>query len=318
MNILVTGGCGFIGSNLVEKLISYQEIYNIVIIDNLSTGYFNNIKPFLDNNRVIFIEGDLQSYELCHKYTHGIDVICHLAALGSVPRSLENPILSNDNNVNSFLNLLYAAKNNRVKNFVFASSSSIYGDSVNSPKEESNFGNLLSPYAVTKYINELYAQVFQRCYGMNYIGLRFFNVFGPKQDPNSPYAAVIPKFCQNILRGDSIIINGDGNISRDFTYVDNVVNANLLAIFNRNEDAFNKIFNVACGESYTLNYLVNQLKILSGIDFKILHKEKRVGDILHSRASISKIQKFLNYTPLVDFKKGLSLTWDYYKMSNIS
>jgi UDP-N-acetylglucosamine 4-epimerase len=313
MNILITGGCGFIGSNLLNKLLEISIIDKIFVIDNLSTGYIKNIENSLTNKRVIFVEGDIESYNLCLKYTKNIDVICHLAALGSVPRSLENPIISNSTNVSGFLNLIFAAHKNGVKKFIFASSSSTYGDSSTLPKVESNLGNLLSPYAVTKYVNELYADVFYRCYGLNYIGLRYFNVFGPNQDPNSPYAAVIPKFCLNILKGEKLIINGDGSTSRDFTFIDNVVRANVLAIFNEKKLAFNNIYNVACGESYSLNFLIDQLRNLSGIDFSIENREFRSGDILHSKASISKIHKNLNYTPNVEFVEGLSLTWNYYK-----
>jgi len=313
MNILITGGCGFIGSNIVNKLIHLDQIEKIIILDNLSTGFLKNIENVLKHKKIRFVNGDIRNYDLCLSLTQNVDIVLHQAALGSVPRSISSPIITNDNNVTGFLNILASAKESKVKRLIFASSSSTYGNSTFIPKEENIIGNPLSPYAVTKFVNELYADVFYRCYGLNYIGLRYFNVFGPNQDPNSSYSAVIPKFCLNILKGDNILINGNGLISRDFTFVDNIVQANVLSIFSDKVDSLNQIYNVGCGEMFSIKYLAEELIKISEKSIKIINGPVRIGDIEFSKASIDKINKSLGYTPLIHFDEGLKRTWEFYK-----
>jgi UDP-N-acetylglucosamine/UDP-N-acetylgalactosamine 4-epimerase len=313
MNILLTGGCGFIGSNLVPAFLNHSAVTKLIVLDNLSTGQIDNIKPFLNNKKMEFIEGDICDKHLCNKLSKNINLISHQAALGSVPRSINDPISTNEVNINGFLNLLVAAKDNGIKRFVFAASSSTYGDSKSIPKVEDNIGKPLSPYAVTKYVNELYAEVFSKVYNLPFIGLRYFNVFGPNQDPNSSYSAVIPLFCKSILDGKEIFINGDGSISRDFTYIDNVVKANLLSLFTEDAGAVNNIYNIACGHSTTLKYLAEKLIQLSGSDVLIKYGPERKGDVLHSLADIKKANELLNYFPVVNFEEGLLNTWNYYK-----
>lgn len=307
--ILVTGGAGFIGSNLCEALILKGN--KVVCLDNFSTGKRENIKTLLNNKNFILIEGDIRRLQDCLKATFGVDYVLHQAALGSVPRSIKDPITSNDVNVSGFLNMLVAARDNGVKRFVFAASSSTYGDSESLPKIENSIGKPLSPYAITKYVNELYADIFSSTYGLETIGLRYFNVFGRKQDPNGAYAAVIPKFVSQLMRGESPVINGDGNYSRDFTYIDNVIQANLLSLVTTNEKAINTVYNIACGNRNTLNELIEVLKeYLSEYDSNIsnipvTYGPKRLGDIPHSQASVEKAKENLKYKPQYDLREGL-------------
>lgn len=311
---LVTGGAGFIGSNLVEYLVKYNA-KKIVIFDNFSTGKRKNIEPFLSNPSVELIEGDIRDLETCKKSVKNIDYVFHQAALGSVPRSIENPILTNSVNISGFLNMLVATQHeNQVKRFIYAASSSTYGDHKRLPKIESQIGNPLSPYAVTKYVNELYTDVFHRIYNLETIGLRYFNVFGPKQDPEGPYAAVIPKFINQFLNGNDITINGDGKHSRDFTFVENVVQANIKAAFTTSKNAINQVYNVACGENINLNQLVEILKKCftnlnkTTTNTKVIYGPERQGDVKHSLASIEKAKKKLNYKPIIPFREGIKKT----------
>lgn len=312
---LITGCAGFIGSNLVEVLLKLGQ--KVVGIDNFSTGYRHNLDDIRHNvsqkewNSFTFFEGDIVDYAVCEQVTRNVDIILHQAALGSVPRSIDNPINSNLSNVTGFLNLLTTAKNNGIKQFVYASSSSVYGDSIELPKVESKTGNLLSPYAVTKYTNELYAGVFCKCYGMETIGLRYFNVFGKRQDPNGAYAAVIPKWIASLLKNEVVFINGDGETSRDFTYIENVVQANILAGLTENDLAFGEVFNTAAGGRLTLNDLYRSINdhlrenIKSYNDTEASYRDFRQGDIRHSNADISKIKNILHYKPTHDINSGL-------------
>lgn len=314
--ILVTGGAGFIGSNLIETLLSHH--INVVCLDNFSTGKRKNIEPFLESENFKLIEGDIRNLEDCHKACEGVDFILHQAALGSVPRSIKDPITTNDVNVSGFLNMLVAARDAEVKRFVYAASSSTYGDHEALPKVEDVIGKPLSPYAITKYVNELYADIFHKTYGLNTIGLRYFNVFGRRQDPNGAYAAVIPKFVQQFIKHESPMINGDGSYSRDFTYIDNVVQMNLNAITTNNEKALNTVYNVAYGERTTLLELATLLKeYLSDFDksikdVEIKHRENRAGDIPHSLASIDKAKTLLNYQPKYNINTGLKEAVSWY------
>ena len=298
---VVTGGAGFIGSNMVDRLIA--EGIEVIVIDNLSTGKKENLSHLL--NDIEFIYGDISNLELCRKVVKGIDIICHQAALGSVPRSVKDPLSSHLSNVNGFLNILIAAKEEGIKRIVYASSSSVYGDHEDLPKYEDKVGNVLSPYAATKKIDEIYANVFTKCYGMECIGLRYFNIFGPRQDPNGAYAAVIPKFIKLIKEGKSPTINGDGSFSRDFTYVENAVQANLLALTTTNKECFGEIFNIGTGGQTTILDLVNIIKKELKSDVKIIFGDKREGDIPHSNACIDKATHLLDYKPIIDFEKGI-------------
>lgn len=306
--ILITGGAGFIGSNLCAYFLENNEV---VCLDNFSTGYRHNIERFLLNPKFTLIEGDIRNFETCEQAVSDVDYVLHHAALGSVPRSINDPITSNDVNVSGFLNMLTASRNAQVKRFVYAASSSTYGDSEALPKMEDVIGKPLSPYAVTKYVNELYADVFSKTYGIETIGLRYFNVFGRNQDPNGAYAAVIPKFVAQFLNHESPVINGDGNFSRDFTYIDNVIQMNELAMLTENPRAINTVYNTAFGERTTLNELVNSLKeFLSVYDNEIanvpiIYGQNRAGDIPHSLASIEKAKELLNYHPQFSMKEGL-------------
>ena len=313
--ILVTGGAGFIGSNLCEALLHKKN--KVICLDDFSTGKKANISELIEDPNFTLIEGDIRKLGDCLKATTDVDYVLHQAALGSVPRSIKDPINSNEVNVNGFLNMLVASRDNGVKRFVFAASSSTYGDSESMPKVEDVIGKPLSPYAVTKYVNELYADVFSKIYGLETIGLRYFNVFGRKQDPNGAYAAVIPKFVSQLIKAESPVINGDGNYSRDFTYIENVIQANLLSLVTTDKNAINTIYNVACGNRNTLNDLMAYLKqYLSKFDAKIsnlevIHGPNRAGDIPHSHASIERAKKLLNYNPQFSLQKGLkeSVKW---------
>ena len=313
--ILITGGAGFIGSNLCAYFLEHNEV---VCLDNFSTGYRHNIDFFLSDPKFTLIEGDIRDFKTCEAAASGVDYVLHHAALGSVPRSVNDPITSNEVNVSGFLNMLMASRNAEVKRFIYAASSSTYGDSEALPKVEDVIGKPLSPYAVTKYVNELYADVFSKTYGIETIGLRYFNVFGRNQDPNGAYAAVIPKFVAQFLNHESPVINGDGNFSRDFTYVDNVIQMNELAMLTENPEAINTVYNTAFGERTTLNELVNTLKeFLSAYDKEIatvpiVYAQNRVGDIPHSLASIDKAKALLNYQPQFSIKEGLKEAVKWY------
>ena len=307
LNILVTGGAGFIGSNIVENLLK-QGVKSVRVLDNLVTGKKENIQEFIDNNNNLeFMYGDIANLEICRKAVKDMDIICHQAAIGSVPRSIADPLTSHIANVNGFLNILIAAKEEGIKRVVYASSSSVYGDHPMLPKVEENTGNVLSPYAATKAIDEIYAQVFTRCYNMEIIGLRYFNIFGPKQDPNGAYAAVIPKFIQLMRNGEKPVINGDGSFSRDFTYVDNAVQANILALTTDNIMCFGEALNIGAGGQSTLLELISAInnELKSTID--PLFGPERVGDIPHSNANISKAKNMLGYDPKISFEEGIKL-----------
>lgn len=304
-NILITGGAGFIGSNIVDYLVRSGHQGKIRVFDNLSSGNLANIEEHLTENCIEFLYGDMKNLEDCRKAIQGMDLICHQAAVGSVPRSIADPLLSHSNNVNGFFNILIAAKEQNIKRIVYASSSSVYGDHPVLPKKEENTGNLLSPYAATKAIKETYANVFTRCYNMECIGLRYFNVFGPKQNPNGIYSAVIPRFIKQIRNGVSPEIYGDGSYSRDFTYVDNAVSANILALTTTNSKCFGEVYNIGAGGRTTILNLVNTIKehLSSNIEIKII--SNRAGDIPHSNADVSKALRDLNYKPLINFSQGI-------------
>ncbi len=317
MQILVTGGAGFIGSNLVEELLNDPRVTLVRVLDNLATGSLGNIDEFKDNPQFSFLQGDIRDYETCLKACEGIDFISHQAALGSVPRSINDPLTSNDVNITGTLNIFTAAKEKKVKRIVYAASSSTYGDHPGLPKVEDVIGNPLSPYAVTKYVNELYAKVYANLYGMQIIGLRYFNIFGPKQNPQGPYAAVIPLFAQAVIDNKPPTINGDGNHSRDFTYVANAVRANILAMFTENAEAVNQVYNIACGHQTSLNELFNQLKGFAGSSLQPIYGTDRKGDVKHSLADISKAKKLLDYQPAISVHQGLEKTFNWY-LSNRS
>lgn len=313
MNIVLTGGAGFIGSHIAEALIENPKVSKIRILDNLSTGDIRNISPFLSNSKLEFYRADIRFYKECEAAMVGMDAICHQAAIGSVPRSIDNPLFSHDNNVNGFLNIIEAARNAGIKKVVYASSSSVYGDSPDLPKVESKIGKPLSPYAVTKYINELYAEVYSKCYGMSFTGFRYFNVFGSRQNPNGAYAAVIPLFVKSALSGTSPIINGDGSITRDYTYVKNVVKANTNALLNVDPIAGSELYNIACAQTITLNKLWEIIKEISKTTIDPIYQPQRKGDVLQSLANISKAENGLNYTELIQLKQGLEVTIEWYK-----
>jgi len=311
-SFLITGGAGFIGSNLVEYLLKYNARH-VRVLDNLSNGYFDNIKEFTKLSNFEFIEGDIRDIETCNNAVKEIDFISHQAALGSVPRSISNPTLTNDVNVSGFLNMLYAAKESKIlKRFVYAASSSTYGDSPLLPKIEGNEGNPLSPYAITKLVNELYGDVFSKVYGFHSIGLRYFNIFGPKQNPDNPYAAVIPIFCKAFIENLELKIFGDGNTSRDFTFVENAIQANIKALLKSPLER-HEVMNVACGDQISLNEMVQNLNELCQSDIKPIYGPERKGDVRHSKASIEKIENFLGYNPQFYFKDGLKIVFNWYK-----
>lgn len=311
-NFLITGGAGFIGSNIVEYLLR-NNAGHVRVLDNLSNGYFENIKEFLSLPNFEFIEGDIRDFDTCKKALDNMHYVSHQAALGSVPRSVNDPITTNDVNIGGFLNVLVAAKESKsLKRFVYAASSSTYGDSKELPKVEGKEGKPLSPYAVTKAVNEMYADVFSSVYGFHSIGLRYFNIFGPKQNPNNPYAAVIPIFCKAFIDGKEPLINGDGETSRDFTFVENAVQANIKSMLS---DKFEKheVFNVACGDQISLNEMINVLRKISSKDINPQYGPERAGDVRHSKASIEKIQTILAYNPEYRFNKGLQIVYDWYQ-----
>lgn len=314
--ILITGGAGFIGTNLCEYFLS--KGYYVICLDNFATGFRHNISNFLNNENFRLIEGDIRSIEQCRDAVTDVDYVLHQAALGSVPRSINDPVTSNEVNVSGFLNMLIASRDAGVKRFIYAASSSTYGDSESLPKVEDKIGKPLSPYAITKYVNELYADIFSNTYGLETIGLRYFNVFGRKQDPNGAYAAVIPKFVMQLMQHESPIINGDGNYSRDFTYIDNVIQMNELAMLTQNPEALNTVYNTAFGDRTTLNDMVRSLKeYLSEFDaeianIQVIHGPNRAGDIPHSLASIDKAKKLLNYNPQYSFQQGLKEAAKWY------
>jgi len=314
--ILITGGAGFIGSNLCDYFLS--KGYQVACLDNFATGHRHNLAAFQDHPNFELIEGDIRNPSDCEKAVSGVDYVLHQAALGSVPRSIKDPVTTNDVNVSGFLNMLVASRDAKVKRFVYAASSSTYGDSKSLPKVEDTIGKPLSPYAITKYLNELYADIFSKTYAMECIGLRYFNVFGRKQDPNGAYAAVIPKFVMQLMKHENPVINGDGNFSRDFTYIDNVIQMNELAMTTTNPDAINTVYNTAFGERTTLNDLVSALKMfLSAYDkeiqnIEIIHGPNRAGDIPHSLASIDKAKKLLGYDPQFSMRDGLKAAVEWY------
>jgi len=312
LNILVTGGAGFIGSNLVEALLTDERVTKVRVLDNLSTGYLKNIEAFLDRPDFEFINGDIRDYATCLSVCDDIQLISHQAALGSVPRSIAEPLITNEINITGTLNIFTAAKEKGVKRIVFAASSSTYGDSKDLPKIEDKIGKPLSPYAVTKYVNELYAQVYASTYGIEYIGLRYFNIFGPKQDPNGAYAAVIPLFMKAAIEGKAPTINGDGTYSRDFTYVANAVQANILALFTRNYEAVNEIYNIAFGERTTLDELWEYIQEIVGCSIIPKYEQNRAGDIPHSLANITKSQTQLGYNPQLNVQQGLRKSHEFY------
>ena len=318
MRVLVTGGAGFIGSNLVENLLADQHIERVRVLDNLATGSIDNVEEFNTSSKFEFIQADIRDYSACLNACDGIDILSHQAALGSVPHSINDPITTNEVNITGTLNVFTAAKEKKIKRIVYAASSSTYGDHTALPKVEDRIGKPLSPYAITKYVNELYADVFSRLYEIEFIGLRYFNVFGPKQSPNGPYAAVIPLFMESALTGKSPIINGDGETSRDFTFVANVVQANLLSLFTTDKRAINQVYNIGLGEQTSLAQLIDYLKEISSSEIEPIHVAERPGDVKHSLADISKAKLLLGYNPKVSVKEGLRETYEWYSQNKKS
>jgi UDP-N-acetylglucosamine 4-epimerase len=311
-SFLVTGGAGFIGSHIALYLLKHGA-KKVRVLDNMVNGFDKNLSILNAYPGFEFIQGDIRSYETCLLACEGIDYISHQAALGSVPRSIKEPVYFNEVNVNGFVNMLNAAVEKKVKSFVYASSSSVYGDEPSLPKIENKIGNCLSPYAATKKTNELYAQVFANIYGIKLMGFRYFNIFGPRQDPDGPYAAVIPLFVKGIINQTPVYINGDGEQTRDFTYVDNAVQINIKGMLSQNEEAFNKVYNVAIGESCSVNFLYNACAQQLNSDWKPVHREPRAGDIRNSLADISLASKLLNYEPVTKFSEGLFETIEFFK-----
>ncbi len=313
MNILVTGGAGFIGSNLVKALVANEAVNMVRVLDNLSTGSKDNLATVIDNPKVVFIEGDIRDFNTCLQACENIQAISHQAALGSVPRSIQDPITTNNVNIGGTLNIFTAAKEKGVGRIVYAASSSTYGDHPGLPKVEDKIGNPLSPYAVTKFVNELYARVYASVYNLPSIGLRYFNIFGPFQNPKGPYAAVIPLFAQALINNQAPHINGDGSHSRDFTFVDNAVQANILALFTTKEEALNQVYNIACGEQTSLLELFEGLNAEAKTTIIPTHGPDRKGDVKHSLANIDKAVTLLGYAPVITVKEGLKKTFQWYK-----
>jgi UDP-N-acetylglucosamine 4-epimerase len=309
-SFLITGGAGFIGSNLVEYLLKYGA-KKVRVLDNFSTGFHTNIEEFLENPAFELLEGDIRDLETCKKAMVGIDFVAHQAALGSVPRSINDPITTNEVNINGFLNILVASRDANIKRLVYAASSSTYGDHPGLPKVEDKIGNPLSPYAVTKYVNEMYASVFSKVYNFHTVGLRYFNVFGPKQSPHGAYAAVIPLFIEAALNNEGPAINGDGETSRDFTFVENVIQANVKAFFAPSLEG-HEVVNIAFGQRTTLNELWNQIRAIVGTDKKAKYLEERKGDVKHSLADISKAERLINYKPFFSVQEGLKMATEWY------
>ncbi|WP_341842514.1 SDR family oxidoreductase [Chitinophaga caseinilytica] len=312
LSFLITGGAGFIGSNLAAFLVK-NKAKKVRVLDNLATGHLKNIEALRNEPNFEFIEGDIRNLDTCLDACRDIDVISHQAALGSVPRSIVDPITSNEVNITGFLNILLAAKESNINRVVYAASSSTYGDSKSLPKVEDKIGMPLSPYAVTKYVNELYAHVFHLNYGLNTIGLRYFNVFGPQQDPNGAYAAVIPLFIQSILQDKSPYLNGDGEQTRDFTFIENVIQANVKALTTENPAALNQVYNVAVGERTSLKQMFEILRSVENKNIEAIHREARKGDIMDSLADITKARTLLDYQPAYTFRQGLQITYNWYK-----
>jgi UDP-N-acetylglucosamine 4-epimerase len=310
-SFLITGGAGFIGSNLVEYLLKHGA-GKVRVLDNLSTGYYNNIERFASNPAFEFVEGDIRDLDACRKAVKGMNFVSHQAALGSVPRSINDPTTTNEVNISGFLNMMVAARDENVTRFIYAASSSTYGDHPGLPKVEDKIGNPLSPYAVTKYVNELYAAVFSKTYNFHTIGLRYFNVFGPYQNIHGPYAAVIPLFIEAALKGEAPSINGDGETSRDFTFIDNAVQANIKALLSSDIDK-HEVINIAVSQRTTLNQLWQMLCELSGNNIEAVHKPERRGDVRHSLADISKAEALIQYKPQYSIKEGLATTYKWYQ-----
>jgi UDP-N-acetylglucosamine 4-epimerase len=317
MRVLITGGAGFIGSNLAEKLLLDERVNLVRVLDNLATGFINNLESFRYHKKFEFIEGDIRNYNVCLDACDTIDTISHQAALGSVPRSVADPLTTNEVNITGTLNIFTAAKEKGVSRVVYAASSSTYGDHPGLPKVEDKIGKPLSPYAVTKYVNELYAEVYASLYGLQSIGLRYFNIFGPRQNPGGAYAAVIPLFAKALLEGKPPVINGDGSHSRDFTFVDNAVQANILSLFTTNTEAVNQVYNIACGHQISLLELFNTLKREAGSQLQPIHGPERVGDVKYSLADISKARKLLKYEPIVSVEEGLKKVFRWYKEESL-
>jgi len=307
----VTGGAGFIGSNITDFLLS--KGYRVRVFDNLATGYKDNIKHHLSNPDFEFMYGDITNLDSVRKACLDVDAICHQAALGSVPRSIVDPLSSHNTNVNGFLNILLAAKENGVRRIVYASSSAVYGDEPNLPKVENRIGKPLSPYAITKYIDEMYGKIFSELYEMECIGLRYFNVFGPRQDPNGAYAAVIPKFIDSLKKGVAPVINGDGTYSRDFTYIENVVNANFLALTTDNIECYGQAINIGAGGRVTIGEMYDMIREVMDVNIHVIHGDKRKGDIPHSNANIDRAKQLLGYQPEVQFKEGIAKLLESWK-----
>jgi UDP-N-acetylglucosamine/UDP-N-acetylgalactosamine 4-epimerase len=311
-SFLVTGGAGFIGGHIAEYLLK-NGAHKVRVFDNLANGFQSNLDILRQYSGFEFMEGDIRNLEACQQACAGINFVSHQAALGSVPRSIKEPYNTNDVNVGGFVNMLKSAVDNQVSQFVYASSSSVYGDEPTLPKKEDRVGNCLSPYAVSKKANELYAQVFAGVYGLKLMGFRYFNIFGPRQDPDGPYAAVIPLFVKGIINRTPVYINGDGEQTRDFTFVDNAVQVNIKGMLTDNEAALAKVYNVAVGEKFSVNYLYNAVREYLGSDFEATYREERAGDVRHSLADISLAEELLGYKPVKRFEDGLKETMEYFK-----
>ena len=311
-SFLVTGAAGFIGGHIAEYLLKHGA-KRVRVIDNFANGFQSNLDVLRPYDAFEFLEGDIRNAEFCHKACEGINFVSHQAALGSVPRSIKNPSDTNDVNVGGFVNMLKAAVDNNVTQFVYASSSSVYGDEPTLPKKEARIGNCLSPYAVSKRADELYADVFAKAYGIPVLGFRYFNIFGPRQDPDGPYAAVIPLFVKAIMNNTSVFINGDGEQTRDFTYVENAVQVNVKGMLSKNEEAKNKVYNVAVGENFSVNFLYGFIKDYLKSDIEPIHRDPREGDIRNSLADISLAKNLLDYEPTTDFRTGLVKTIEFFK-----
>jgi UDP-N-acetylglucosamine 4-epimerase len=311
-SFLITGGAGFIGSHIAEYLLK-NGAKKVTVLDNLVNGFKSNLDILQKFSSFEFIEGDIRNLETCQRACAGMDYVSHQAALGSVPRSIKEPVYFNEVNVGGFANMLKAAVDNNINQFVYASSSSVYGDEPTLPKQESRIGNCLSPYAATKKTNELYAQVFANVYGLKLMGFRYFNIFGPRQDPDGAYAAVIPLFVKHIMKRTEVFINGDGEQTRDFTFIDNAVQVNIKGMLTDNAEALNKVYNVAVGESFSVNYLYNACTTYLGSDHAATYREPRAGDIRDSLADISLAKDLLGYQPVKRFEAGLEETIEFFK-----